>query len=808
MQDLGLKTFEKLYPMMIKKYKDLIIDQNATEKDKINQIIVKLNALGKLSNDVVRDWNTVYQWTMNDGLATDVNNKLEDMRAKGEINDILNNIFNHLAGDLTELHTSVKDTLVNAINEVDDLAKQNQTDIATITKQVKYLDSYSSYVTNSDWIPAFNQAFTDLGSNGGVVQLSAATYTINSVLNIPSNINVVGLGIGASIIKLANGVNSDIINFNTSQGCGISYLTVKGNLWDANPMSGKTGVIVGRSGLDLINGNIVDLNIHDIHIRDIGGDGFHCYANSWVYSLNRLRIEYCSGYGAWIESTDNTYTDFYINGIGKKGLYVTGSNNRFSDMKIIFCGRGDKDGNGNFVGTGNDFDSGVYVTGKRNQFANVECQENYGHGFVFDGALDATLSGLLSDANGYHMIATNTAATSVGFYFKGAKRISGDIKATIFKSTISQASGYYIDAGCSDISLEYSNDHSQTDTNLSTSCFVSNANAKTNWQATTNYTGNKQYNDFLASGTSLTNLITAYDGTNFQLGSTLVTSYTVSGYEFQNVLTNWSGSAGTVSRLGSSHKSVTSGRTYLVRMKVKPSIDNYFLRMDCFYDEGTYDNIKRIDTTYLSSSYTDITFTFTADRNSTAFIVALYDNIGGGNNPTQQPFNAKEFAIIDITDSLNLYYLTSTLDKAVSNNYFVGQHTFSSGGSTTLAIETAWEDWIPTLTWTTTNPLSITTRARRKISGKTVFFSIYISSTDGNGTTGLNIGLPTDMKPKQNSLYTPFYNTVIIGSSTNVNRQVNLRDDATNQDINFGFLGTATAGQILKIYFQGFYELP
>jgi hypothetical protein len=214
--DLGLKTFNKLYPMMIKKYKDLIIDQNTTEKDKINQIIVKLNTLGKLSNDVVRDWNTVYQWAMNDGLATDVNNKLEDMRAKGEINDILNNIFNHLAGDLTELHTSVKDTLVNAINEVDDLAKQNQTDIETNTADIEtntaniatntsniasnaeqlalsayYLDNEPIIAGESDWTGRLNRAIINASQSGKNVLLSKPVYDVSGTIWLKSNVALI-----------------------------------------------------------------------------------------------------------------------------------------------------------------------------------------------------------------------------------------------------------------------------------------------------------------------------------------------------------------------------------------------------------------------------------------------------------------------------------------------------------------------------------------------------------------------------------------------------------------------------------------
>lgn len=135
MQDLGLKSYDKLYPMMIRKYSDLIVDQNASETDKINQIITQLNALGKLSNDVVRNWNTVYQWTMNDGLTTDVSNKVEEMKANGELDTVLQSVFASLAGDLSALHTTAKDNLVNSINEVDDLAKSNAASLAENTSK-------------------------------------------------------------------------------------------------------------------------------------------------------------------------------------------------------------------------------------------------------------------------------------------------------------------------------------------------------------------------------------------------------------------------------------------------------------------------------------------------------------------------------------------------------------------------------------------------------------------------------------------------------------------------------------------------
>jgi hypothetical protein len=64
LSDLNLTSFNPLYPMRIHPYDELLNDQNANVMDKINSIIDYLNQVGKLTNDVVKDWNAVYSYVM------------------------------------------------------------------------------------------------------------------------------------------------------------------------------------------------------------------------------------------------------------------------------------------------------------------------------------------------------------------------------------------------------------------------------------------------------------------------------------------------------------------------------------------------------------------------------------------------------------------------------------------------------------------------------------------------------------------------------------------------------------------------
>jgi hypothetical protein len=423
--------------------------------------------------------------------------------------------------------------------------------------------------------------------------------------------------------------------------------------------------------------------IHNVQIRDIGGDGFKCFPNTWTYFIDDLTVEFCHGYGMLVQSTDNTYSTLKLTANGKAGLYVTGHNNRFTDGKIIFNGRGQTIAGSTDGSTGTDAqNAGVYVTGRRNAFTAIECQENYGNGWTFDGATDILLATCLSDANGYSAIDpanTNTAlkkpATAFGWYFtNNAARITGVIQSTVFKQAISQVKGYQIDAGCANITLLHENDHVQSDTNSSTAtCVVISSKNFADVMQATNYTLGQQASQFIHSGNTMTNAIAAYNNTYFNLDT--VSGYTIVGNEIQNATTAWAG----LPRLGTRYFTVTTGRTYLVHLKVKPALNNYKIRLISLYDEAGFVKFNPdTDGVYSNSVYTDLWYTFTADRNSAKALIYLDDkNTAGGANSTQGALNLKEFSFIDITDMLALYYTAGALDTVVKNNYFLGSRTFT-----------------------------------------------------------------------------------------------------------------------------------
>lgn len=116
-------------------------------------------------------------------------------------------------------------------------------------------------------------------------------------------------------------------------------------------------------------------------------------------------------------------------------------------------------------------------------------------------------------------------------------------------------------------------------------------------------------------------------------------------------------------------------------------------------------------------------------------------------------------------------------------------------------IADAWTDWVPTLTWAMANPTGVTTIARYKQVGKTVYYLVKIDATDGNGAFQLGATLP--IAPKANNI-NPNVGVVIKIDSTNEVQHGYVRDDGANNDL---WVVTGTLTDAVQVRMSGFYEI-
>lgn len=253
-------------------------------------------------------------------------------------------------------YLTVNPVLPGATTEQAQQIEQNKTDVASLKQG--YL---SSYVTDSA-IKIDNEIYDvttiidELLQNGcKKIVIDVDCYVQKPI--IPNNgIEIVGNG--KSVIYFESG---DGFNFSEgSDNVSMHDLIIKGyNIQDDANV--KDNWLINISS-DLHNVKLYNLDIES------GYNGMKI--NGWINNYQNIIVSYFKGIGVYIGRSDNTFNTFYINGCRKEGLYISSSNNRIDNIKILSCGE--------------NSDSSCYFKGNRNTISNVEIQDIYNKCAIFE----------------------------------------------------------------------------------------------------------------------------------------------------------------------------------------------------------------------------------------------------------------------------------------------------------------------------------------------------------------------------------------------------------------------------------------
>lgn len=224
-------------------------------------------------------------------------------------------------------------------------------DIGEISKKQGYL---SSYVTDST-IKIDNEIYDVttiidelLKKDVKKIVVDVDCYVQKSI--IPNNgIEIVGNGKSVIYFESGDGFNFSEGSDNTS----IHDLIIKGyNIQD--------DVNVKDNWLINISSDLHNVKLYNLDIES-GYNGIKI--NGWINNYLNIIVSYFKGIGVYIGRSDNTFNTFYINGCRKEGLYISSSNNRIDNIKILSCGE--------------NSDSSCFFKGNRNIISNVEIQDIY-----------------------------------------------------------------------------------------------------------------------------------------------------------------------------------------------------------------------------------------------------------------------------------------------------------------------------------------------------------------------------------------------------------------------------------------------
>jgi hypothetical protein len=258
--------FNPLHVQQFQRYLPTAFDEGMTLLEKVNKIIVTLNRIGKLSNDVLDQWNQVMDWVMSDGLDASVDAKIEAMLADGTFEKIINqDIFNDLNNQIQQLFTNVK-----------------------------HYGAVGDGVT--DDTPAINSAIASIASTGGILFFPTGRYKVTSTITLPVGISIKGVSMAKSVIYYTG--NGSCITFPNGQ-TNWTWGYIQDILFEGTP-SGTTALYIN---------NTEEGHLERVNFKGFGIGGIEFY-ESYSTKINDCRFEGMQ-YGVKMNSHANA---LYYNG--------------------------------------------------------------------------------------------------------------------------------------------------------------------------------------------------------------------------------------------------------------------------------------------------------------------------------------------------------------------------------------------------------------------------------------------------------------------------------------------------------------
>ena len=222
-------------------------------------------------------------------------------------------------------------------------------------------------------------AIDALPAVGGVVRLSEGNFVLAfSIHFFKSNASLIGAGIGATTLTLANGVDTRVILVQAQTNVTISHFTIDGN--------GLNNAGVEAEGLRVHNCSFIrisDIEVHDAYNSGIGITlGIDCHLiNSIVRNNGHGGVV---SHGVTVSNASHRFQAVNCRVIDSQnmGINVSDSTAVTNYAMILGC-----------VATGNGLEGFRQEGGKGHRIVNCYAAENGGHGIVIDETLGMAICG-------------------------------------------------------------------------------------------------------------------------------------------------------------------------------------------------------------------------------------------------------------------------------------------------------------------------------------------------------------------------------------------------------------------------------
>lgn len=319
-----INSFSPLTALSIQPYEAYLpvaFDDQMTMLQKVNKMIVYCNQIGKLTNEVVAQWNDVMEWIMNDGLSDAVITRLNELIADGTLAQIINEeIFGELnakIGSNLNFAQWLQTSLYSIAQMHDNYLRNDAIDITLPPYNAKADAKYRDDLTGKWYqdvlltIPAtpmsdiLNQAIQDLKLTGKrKIRVPSGYYYLDKPITLIAGLRITGGGMHyqeefGTVFRLDGDyhafttglIESDVIDM---RSVVLEHFVVKGNAMA--PSSARTNY-----GLNAVHMR------YNVELNQVGFKYFKygMYLNNvWKANFNNVLTNYCL-IGVYLESQCN-----------------------------------------------------------------------------------------------------------------------------------------------------------------------------------------------------------------------------------------------------------------------------------------------------------------------------------------------------------------------------------------------------------------------------------------------------------------------------------------------------------------------
>lgn len=271
----------------VQKVLPAVYDDSLSYYELLSKVIEQLNQMGVHVNNLTELWNEVNEWLVNEGLHESVSNKLDEMYAEGQLDDLIDGVLDNVKANMESVRINVLYPPIGI----------EPADPSGITESSTTIQACIDYVES-------------LG--GGTVIIPKGDYLINKGLMIrKSYVTLEGSGHPRLFTKGVSETDYQAIlrilqkdRENGTSSSSIEHVIVKGLHIDG--ISNVNGIIATglARGCHFTNLKITNCN-----------DGF-ALAGAWQFNIDNNNIQYCyrgvnfatSDYGGYVQPSE-TWTN-------------------------------------------------------------------------------------------------------------------------------------------------------------------------------------------------------------------------------------------------------------------------------------------------------------------------------------------------------------------------------------------------------------------------------------------------------------------------------------------------------------------